>query len=123
MSKILKARPKLFGQLDLGDSIYYISPITHEIEGYKIKTIQGFSNEEIKQAPKLKHQVKIVVFHNVMALQSPDLDKIPTLTFVFDGRVAAQMAIVKVGFSETHQPKMPVPFFANIDKAKEWKNV
>lgn len=113
---------KKFGDLTDKDSIYYVSPINQDIEGYKIKTIQGFSNEEIAKAPTLKYYVKVVVFHNVLALQSPEIEKIPTLTFVLDGRKYAQVCNVKVAFSENHKPTLPVPFFADINTVKEWKS-
>lgn len=119
--KALNYRAKKFGQLNDTDSIYYISPVTQQVEGFKIKEIVGASPEQIRLAPSLKTWVKIEVYHNVFALQSPDIEKIPTVTFLFNGTEHAQMAVVKVAFSENNQPQLPVLFFADIRLAETWK--
>lgn len=122
MAKSLISIKKTFAQLTDKDSIYYVSPVTQEIEGFKVKEIKGATAEQIKQSPNLRYAVVIEVFHNVLAFQSADIEKIPTKRFLFDGRKRAQMAIVKVAFSKDNQPKLPVVFFADINTAKEWKN-
>lgn len=111
---------KTFGQLTDKDSIYYISPVTLQIEGFKIKTISGVAQEKIKKQPILKSWVKLEVFSNTLALQSPDIESIPTQVFYFDGNHRAQIALVETLFGKDNQVKVPVLFTTSINTLKEW---
>lgn len=103
---------KKFKDLNEEDSIWFINPLTQKIDALKIKEITGIPIELTTHIIGAKHYVRIVVFRNDAVLQSPDLDKIPTTEYYFDGRVELQLAMVKVMIG-ADKVDMPVPYASN----------
>lgn len=100
---------KKFGQLNDEDTLYYIDPLTGNINGLKIKYIAGVPAEEAVHNIGSRYYVKITCYRNDVLLHSPDLTKIPTIDFLLDGRLDFQMAIGQVQVGPAKVP-MPIPY-------------
>lgn len=115
---------KLFKDLTDKDSLYYLNPIDNKVLGFKIKTITGVPPEVAKVNESARYWVKIVVFQNTLALHSPDIEQIPTITFYFDGRKPAQFAKVTTQFvAEKVFEGVPTIFSPSKEYIEEWMKV
>lgn len=101
---------KKFKDLKEGDSLWYINPITQEIDALLIKEVKGVPIEETAKHEAAKFYVSIEAYRNDLIVQSAELDKISTIKYYLDGRLDTQFALVgvKVGVNET--VPLPVPY-------------
>lgn len=114
---------KKFNELRETDSIYFVSPIDGEVHGFKIKTISGVDPEKAKSNESLKYWVRVEVFHNAAVVHSPDIEKIPTITFYFDGRLTNQLAIVGTQLGPDDRYMMPTLFSPSKTLLDQWIKV
>lgn len=117
----MATRFKAFKDLTDKDSIYYISPLTQKIEGFKIKTISGIDPAKVLLKPVLKSWVRIEVFLNTPIFQSPNIEDIPTQVFYFHGELNAQLANTPTQVGPGDNRILPVLFTPNRKFLEEWQ--
>ena len=118
---------KKFKDLDVEGFIYRINPFTTKVEGLKIRDITGVSTLLKGKHPNPeigKHYVQIVCYMPDAFVHSPDLNNIPTIKFILDGRLEAQMTIQKALTSDAGSNEvkvdLPIPVAAERKTLEEW---
>lgn len=113
---------KNFNQLKEEDFIYQLNPFTLQVEGMRVREVKGVTDELIRNhhpTPEIyKHFVKVIYYRRELVLHSPDLDKVPTVTLIVDGRVNNTLAYVKL---DTESDQLyPVPFVTDKKMLETW---